>query len=411
MKRKTAWMALALGLMLLLSGCNIVEKNADRDAAQVVATVGGEDILKAEFLDALNTTLASYGMTAEDLESEDYADIADTFREQVLEMLVNSKIELIKARELGYDQLSADEEAEIDQSISDLMDTWTSSFTSTVQSEDASAELTEEEIAQEVETRIAAMREENGYTDDYIRGVYTEQLMTEKLYDSITGDITATEEQIQATYDTAVSEAKTSYEEDASNFEYDMFYGSTIYYYPEEARRVKHILVGFSEEDKTAISEARNSGEDDADETADALRDEAAAALQDRVDEVMEAIGDGSDATTFDTVMQEMSDDPGKTTNPDGYIVTASTTQYMTEFRDGAMAIEAVGGITTVVTDAGIHIIRYEEAIPVGAVSLDSVRDEIEELTLSDLRSEAYSTQIEQWREELEVVTYADRLS
>ena len=46
-KRKTAWMALALGLMLLLSGCNIVEKNADRDAAQVVATVGGEDILKA----------------------------------------------------------------------------------------------------------------------------------------------------------------------------------------------------------------------------------------------------------------------------------------------------------------------------------------------------------------------------
>lgn len=406
MKKLTACMALVLCLMMVLTGCNMVEKNADRDGAQVVAVVGGEEILKREFNEALANTLYNYGMTVEDLDSEEYASIADTFREQVLDMMINSEVEVITARMMGYGTLTAEEEDEIRIQIEDLHNTWTDDYTAQVMNEDASKDLNADEIAEEVKTRIAAMRETYGYTDEYIRAIFEDQFVANKLYEAVTADVTASAAEIQAAYETNVSTAKSFYEETDTNFQYDLMYGSTIYYYPEEARVIKHILVGFSEEDRTAISTARQTSDDEA----NALRDAAADALWGRVDEIMAEIGDGSDAALFDSVMQAKSDDPGKETNPDGYIVTASSINWLTEFRDGSMAIPAVGGLNTVVTDAGIHILRYEEQIPAGAASFESVRAIVEEETNAMVKSEHFSAMVEEWAATMDIKTYPERL-
>ena len=97
------------------------------------------------------------------------------------------------------------------------------------------------------------------------------------------------------------------------------------------------------------------------------------------VDEVEEKLAAGED---FDALMEQYGQDPGMQTSPakeNGYPVSADSTNWVTEFRDAAMALENVGDVSEPVrSEYGIHIIKYVSDAVEGEVGLDAVRDALE---------------------------------
>ena len=71
-----------------------------------------------------------------------------------------------------------------------------------------------------------------------------------------------------------------------------------------------------------------------------------------------------------------------------GYPVSADSTNWVTEFRDAAMALENVGDVSEPVrSEYGIHIIKYVSDAVEGEVGLDAVRDAPERSSLPRSRT------------------------
>ena len=318
----------------------------------------------------------------------------------------------------------------------------------------ADAPLEGEALDAAVEAKMA----EYGYpTRDELLTYETESTVLEKVYDEAVKDVTVSEEELQEAYNTHVESAMTTYGNSPSSYGTDVQNGSTIYYVPAGYRYVKHILIEFTDEDSDTISDlesqisekqtelttAQNSltdlGEDaSADDEATAqnratltetvdtctteiadletqladAKEAAYAAIQPTVDEVLEKIAAGED---FDALIEQYGQDPGMESSPakeDGYPVSADSTNWVTEFRDAAMALANVGDVSEPVrSDYGIHIIKYVSDAVEGEVGLDAVRDALESEVLTQKQDEAYNAAVEAWVEEADAKIYKDRLN
>ena len=279
----------------------------------------------------------------------------------------------------------------------------------------------------------------------------------EKVRDEAVKDVTVSEEELQEAYNTHVESAMTTYGNSPSSYGTDVQNGATIYYVPAGYRYVKHILIEFTDEDSQAISDLESQisqkqtelstaetsladlGEDaSADDEATAqnratlsetvetrtaeiadlesqledAKEAAYAAIQPTVDEVEEKLAAGED---FDTLMEQYGQDPGMQTSPakeNGYPVSADSTNWVTEFRDAAMALENVGDVSEPVrSEYGIHIIKYVSDAVEGEVGLDAVRDALETEVLTQKQDEAYNAAVEAWVAEADAKIYKDRLN
>ena len=63
--RRTAAFLLIASMLLALCGCNIIQVDEERDRAQVVATVDGQEIKKSEVLNLFDSYKSIYGITDE----------------------------------------------------------------------------------------------------------------------------------------------------------------------------------------------------------------------------------------------------------------------------------------------------------------------------------------------------------
>ena len=141
-------------------------------------------------------------------------------------------------------------------------------------------------------------------------------------------------------------------------------------------------------------------------------KEAAYAAIQPTVDEVLEKISAGED---FDALIEQYGQDPGMQSSPakeDGYPVSADSTNWVTEFRDAAMALENVGDVSEPVrSEYGIHIIKYVSDAAEGEVGLDAVREALESELLTQKQDEAYNAAVEAWVEEADAKIYKDRMN
>ena len=117
----------------------------------------------------------------------------------------------------------------------------------------------------------------------------------------------------------------------------------------------------------------------------------------------------------WDALMEQYGQDPGKQTSPakeNGYPVSADSTNWVTEFRDAAMALENVGDVSEPVrSEYGIHIIKYVSDAVEGEVGLDAVRDALETEVLTQKQDEAYTAAVDAWVAEADAKIYKDRLN
>ena len=447
--RKKALLAVMMAMVLLLSGCALVVKDEAVDNAQEIIRMGDQVITKKEVKEQteeeLYNTYSLYSMYGYSYDVTDPDNIARA-QESAVDALKQDLALNAKIRELGFELTDEETEAVKADAQSDL-DYIISSAKNYVEGAD---EMDEEALT----AAAQKMAEEAGYTlDSYIES-NTKSKLEEKLREYAIKDVTVTDEEIQAEYDSKVEADKTSYEGKAGSWASAANNGTTLYYTPAGVRRVKQILTKFRDEDQAAIDDAnqkltdantaRTSAQakiDAANETlalegdTDELKaareqaqadldaaqkelDEADTALmnatseltaaQDKafanLDEEVDAILASLDAEGADwqAIMDEKNQDPGMKNNEKGYAVAADMTGFDSAFVKAAMELVNPGDHSGKVkgTSYGYYIIRYEGDEAEGPVALDTVKESISSALLSTKQTEAYNAAKAQWVEE-----------
>ncbi|MDO4739070.1 MAG: peptidylprolyl isomerase [Eubacteriales bacterium] len=408
--------ALTFAVVLALSGCNLVKIDESIDDKTVVATFDGGVVTKGDVLPAYESNLAYYELLSS---YYGYAIPTDGLLEETVNNLVTDKVLLHKAEELGLATLATEETEEAMQealaAYEDTLDTYWDEF--------AEEGMTDEEIRGQVEEFMA----ENDYTLEAVIESYTQLKIINKLRSKVYEGVVVTPEEIQNEYRAMLAADESAYAEDSFAFESAVTTGmSTIAWYPEGYRTVKHILLSFTEEQQADLSDIQlqitqiesqiRLLDEDADPTAlqaqldelkaelEAKTAEYAALLQPQVDEILAAVEAGED---FEKLMEQYNTDPGMESEPaksEGYYVSAASETWVAGFRDGAMALENIGDVSGAVPTAyGVHIIRYHGDVTPGAVPMDELSEEIEAKLLAEKQTAAYDEQVNKWVEEANV--------
>ena len=447
--RKKAIMAFMLAAAMLLSSCALVEKDLAVDNATVIIQLGDKTVTKAQVNNALEYQLYNmaymYSMYGMSFDPTDEAVRAQAL-EEVFVGLTQELVKEKKAQELGFDTFTAEEDAAIREEAQADVDAYretvkTSYFADTTLEGEA------------LDTAISEKMTELGRTFDNYYAAAKAEATEEKLHNSAVAGIAVTEEEIQTEYDARVAEAKATYESDLSDYGYSVNNGYDVYYAPAGYRYVKHILRKFPDETRTALSGLNpqitekttlitsldsaisDLGEDVAQDAPERVKlnedkmaaegekaglqaqydkalEDAYAALQPTVDEVLEKVAAGED---FDALMETYGEDPGMQSSPrkeTGYAVCRDFASFDPAFTGAAMALANVGDVSPAVKgQSGIHIIKYASDIPEGPVALTAVQEDISAELLANKQDEAYAAQVSQWVEQSGVKIYKERMN
>ena len=446
---------LLIVLTLMLSGCNLIAVDPvmqldedlaalKKDYSTVVATYDGGEITKedvmANFLYQYSYYGYMYSMYGGTMDEE----MVDSLKQNTLEYAVQNI-----AIEKQFDErgltLTEDQLAEIGTSTDDTYKQAYDSYYANAEGE------TDEVKAKQTEYNMYA----DGYTRDIIYNGQVSQAKYEAVLESVNGEIAeVSDEELAAAYEEKVAEDEEQYADAHSSFETAMSSTTTdVYWMPEGYRTVKHILVIPEESVLNAFKEARTNysdaedaladletelsdlNDDDAEDVSedeeaeqprsaeeiqadidvarqnlatmktalDAAEAACLAAVQDKTDEIYARIESGEN---FDQLIETYGEDPGmqnEPTNTRGYYVCADSTKWDESFTRGAMLLENPGDVseTPVVSASGVHIIRYETDVTPGAVPMETVRDQLYEDTLENLRAEHFDNELTAWVEAL----------
>ena len=460
-RRTFKLLALVMALMLALTGCSMIEVDREMDDAEVIIRVNGTELLKKEVMENYELYKANLQYQYQMYAAFGYPVTMpsdDDIKQTVVDAMVMQEVRKQKAAELGLDQLTDDELATVNETAQSNYDADFEQVKSNV-TEDG---MTDEEIMAAAEQYMA--------DNDLTLERYTESarisFVNDKLDEYIYKDLTVTDDEVQAEFDSRVEEDKASYEEDETAIDSKVNYGSTAYYYPAGYRYVKQVLIKFLEDDASAIDDLEKqisdiqtqidsfatpapteepaadeeSGEE-AQEPTDEPTEEPTADpeatpaptmdptlpsqleelkaqleqakqtardnIQAKADEVYQKALAGED---FDTLVADYGEDTGMQSEPVktyGYIVGANTTRYVTEFKDAAMALANVGDISEPIeTTYGLHILKYESEIPEGAAALtEYLKTSISDELMSAKKEEALAAAEDEWKSAAKIET------
>ena len=478
MKKWIALIALMLVALLTLSGCNLIGYDEELDNAQVVAKVNDTEITKAEWKNYTEYLAYYYqqyyqqnfgislSMTDEDVAA---------YGESALEQLIQSVVLQDKVKELGYDPLGEEDAAEVEEYADSMMEFYKLMMRyqnypelETVEEEQERLAAEAEETPSEPVETVATLTDADldalltsdlsaqGITREYFVQSRTSSVQSDKIYEYATADVTVTDEQVKAEFDSKVASQKESYDATPTLYASN---ATGAYYVPEGYRGVKNLLIKISDEDQDAIDELNdtlttakstlsdvNSQLEDlrAEDTSAydeetlasyneqiAALEEQATAAQATIDETTAAVEEKTDAAfaailpkaqevlalaqsgeDFDALVETYGEDSGMKSEPNktqGYPVCEGLSRYEQSFQDAAMALEKVGDVSAelVKTSYGYHILQYATDIAAGAVEYtDEIKESLHEDMLEQAQEAAYEAAVTQWVSEAEVKTY-----
>ena len=396
------FLAVLMVAALLLSGCNLVAVNADRDGQQIVATVNGESITKKDVYSYAGLTLGAK-VNSWDL---------DTVKQQklsALENLIATKVILQKAKELKMYEFTADEQKQIDDYLTTITkSTYDEALKKYQEKAKTDKSVKPEELAnKDVDTYLESL----GTTRDKVKQSQADSIAYTKLRGSITKDVKVTDEEVKTSYESALSTQKTSFDQSTSAVYTAENNGEQILYYPTDGFiRIKHILIPLPDDVKTKISDLRTAKKT---AEADKAREDGLKGIEATAKDVLaKAKAPGAD---LEALLKEYGKDPGMESKPEGYLVDKDdTTQYVDGFADAALALPALNTPSELfASDYGYHIIWQVEKIAKGPVAYDKVKDKYTETVKSDKQTQTWNTQIQTWETEMaaKIKKYTGRLS
>ncbi len=398
------WLIVMAALLLMLSGCNVVQVNPERDAETVVAKIQDEVVTKGEFFEQYDYFKYYYGITEAIEADPQYAASIEQFKNDVMQMLVEQKVIMIKAKELnGYD-FTDEQKADIEANINELKSSYKEVYKIKLKGEEANKDKTDEELNRMVTEGVDAYMKEAGVDLEEQRKSLEDQYAQNNVYDKVTDLTPPTDQEVMDVYNAKLKEQEEGFENGKLSYEQMVSQDESPLVVPGEARKAQHILIKLDQDKIDSINALRQGGDNEA---ADVARKEALEGIQEAADAAYKRVADGED---FETVMAELGEDPGMESK-DYYVVLEDTKMFVPEFAAGLFALENEGDITEpVATDFGYHIIKYVEQIPAGAVSLETVKTSIYDELLKEKKDTAFREKLDTWKEELGVEVFMDRV-
>lgn len=251
--RKTILMLMLLVFALVLSGCNLVVKDPEVDARQIILEVNGETMDKARFTPLFQNAMDNdyneqarnyqqYGLPTSQIRQDRDQIMSGAMNAAVLDMLLHQK-----AHELKLDELTEEETAKLEEeakaSYQQILDLIKNIYFQ-------NSELEEEALNAAVEKQAADF----GYTLDMFVESTKEGDLHNKLQEYAGKDVTVSEDEVKSEYNRLVEEARTRYEANLNSYSMDVDNQAIIYYTPAGYRYVRQVLVALEETDKTAIT-------------------------------------------------------------------------------------------------------------------------------------------------------------
>jgi len=378
--------AIVMAALMLFTACG--SSAADEDDA-VIARVGETTVTVREYKEYMEMVMYYY-LNVDSFVGQD-AETVEAIKADVLDVLILDAAHKEMARIEGYYEFTPAQQEELDYAMETEKEPYLEEVRAIVAEENPS--LTGEAFDKKVEEEFEKYLEENDIDLDYIYKTYRDYFAQQYFYDDLVQGVTVSDADIEAEYELRLEEHKELYSDQATFESVSDTYG--MCYIPENARRVKHILIMIPEE-YSAEAEAAGS----IDEYNEIIADGHEAIYEEAMG-VLGMIND--DGSNFDDIMVQYTEDPGLASNPDGYFVMAGDeTIWVQSFADAALALEKEGDITGLVyTDYGYHIIRLEEILTPGPVALEYVRDSIEEELLFEAQEAYFMEQREKWKTDL----------
>lgn len=399
--KKILFSAAALLLSAGICGCSVkfgTNPKADKiDSDKIIAaaTVG-------ENIDDMSITYEEfereylYYLKSSRIEDDTAASVADTCkqrRETIINNLITERVILKKAREMNVDTITEEEQKQLDeqfekeyeQQVKYLGENAAAFGYESESSGDSGETLSEEELVRIGTELFDKILAESKMSLDILREWSKNSLITQKLMEEIGKEVSRSE--ADEAVNKSIADAKALYESDVASYERSSF---VTIYIPEGSRLIKHILLGFSDDDMKHIQSLRTDGKDG---EADTFRAQKAAELADKVAEVEEKLDNGED---FMKLVSEYSADAGGTaTSPDGYLAVPNGKKYMAEFQKTAFEIEEVGGRKNCVTDYGVHIMIYAADAEVDPDDITAVTDRV----LQQLQQTHFNERVTDWKD------------
>ncbi len=168
-------------LTAFLAGCNMVRVNPEVDNNTIVAKVSGEEVKKEEFNKMFGIFKAQYEQQfgtevwEQEVDGRKFGDVA---REKLLDMLIDEKLQLKKAAELGI----------------------------TVTDDELNTEVEKAKKYFDSEEKFNEFLKGQSMDLEYFKQSVKKELTISKLTDKLTGNLAVTEEEVKAYYDTHQNE-------------------------------------------------------------------------------------------------------------------------------------------------------------------------------------------------------------
>ena len=445
--------ALALVVMLALSGCNLIRTDPayiaqqeaeeaariqaeyEKDMATELAVFDGGSVTKGEVYDSFNENMNMYAAYLQYMNymysmfmGTTYADTipkedAESLRDTLVISKVQEKVLLNKMEEMGLGTLTEEDLAEIQEKSDTEYQTYLDTYLQEGYTEDdAKYYLSFEGIS-----------ENTVYQLNYRDAIDT------RMSAAVNEGVTVSDEEIQAKYEALVSEAKENFENDNTSVEEAVLTQKPVYFMPEGHRYVKHVLLKVDDEIMSTLEDAKSAGEtleselaaleeklsaeDEDQESVQAQIEEKKAAIeeneiavteaneavwasvQERLDKVQADIASGR---SFDEIIADYSDDYENVPEnivKDGYLVYTSSDRWDESFLNGVNGLQNVGDISEPVMGVnGIHVILYAADPVTGDTPFESVSETVALEALKEKKLNNYNEQIEKWVEEANVI-------
>ncbi len=378
-KRKI--LALVLCALLAFSGgCSLIDIDQEKadalDKAKVLAEYKDTDITKGQVVQYMTQSLSQQGATLENVESDE--SYWETYKENIIQELAVNEMAHEKAAELGLNQLTEDETAEIDENFNSTIDSIKSYAEYVAQSAvDLDDTLSYDD---EYEKALSYYYDEIGYTAETLRAQMEKDFIFNKVYDYFIKDIAVTDEEVKESYDSNVSIQQGNMENDPSFFEMQASFGGRIFVYPEGYMNVRHIFLAFDDETKSAAAAAY--GEDDTTNYNDLIT-KGQTALQTKIDDIQSRLAAGED---FTALLDEYNEDytysyePNKT---EGTVTGPYKQVDIPGYLDAVATLATEGQISEpVVNYNGVYFIQCVKLLA-GVVPFEDVKEELTSEMLS----------------------------
>lgn len=268
-------MALLLALTML-SGCSLIGYDEELDGAQVVAKVNDHEITKAQW-SGYRDYLAAY---EQQYMQQNYGfsmpvtdEMLTAYGETALEQMIQSFVVEDKTTELGLDEMSEEDAAEIEEYATSMADFYKLMIryqnypdveTVEEEAERLAAAQTEEGVEaaepvatmtnEELDALLAADLEASGYTYEYFKQSKFASKKEELLREQTIADVAVTDDEVKAEFDRQVEAQKSSFDTTPALYVTYQNYGYDTYYIPEGYRGVKHVLVKIDTEKQNEMS-------------------------------------------------------------------------------------------------------------------------------------------------------------